>query len=227
MGVTIFYHGRLRNVADLPEIVRAVKHKARERGWRHQMVDERIVGIGERYTSEEIETNDGLPTSVSRVTQEPLDDHWRGIVVRPPQCETLFLTFNREGKLVNYSIAASPDDIGHYGVIDSLWCKTQFGTVQAHAGVCELLHIVAPYANEWVVYDEGGYYETGDVAELEARRERINAALQRLSQPDVMKEILKQAGVDAENASPPEVGKVIKTEPPPWRETWGDEHSEN
>ncbi len=226
MGVTIHYRGQLRNPTDLPEIVRIIKAQADQLGWRYHLVDERILGIGERDAAVEIESDDGIPTFTSHTTEEPLDDRWRGIVVYPPQCEWLFLTFNRQGLLINYGLASS-DEIARYGIYETQFCKTQFGSVQTHIAVCQMLRSVAPYASEWYVSDEGGYYETGDVTELENRRGVIEGALQRLSDSEDLKELLDEAGVHVNGAPTGEVGKVIEVKAPAWRTTWSEEHSES
>ena len=222
MGITIHYRGRLRDPAQLPQLTTELQADCARLGWPCQTVDERILGVGERYECVPIETDDGIPTSRVEIVEEGLDDDWRGVVIQPPGCETLHLTFDRRGVLVHYGNALeSPLTPGRYSIERQLAVKTQFGLPEAHVGVCDLLRRVERVSAEWEVNDEGGYWETGDYQVLLARRARMESLMNALSDPEAMQAMLKEAGLDMEVSEPPEVGKTIHDVSPPWRRGWG------
>ena len=61
MGITIFYCGVLRDTGDLPQLTALLQPACARLAWPCKVVDERILGTGERYRSIEIET-DTRPT---------------------------------------------------------------------------------------------------------------------------------------------------------------------
>jgi len=197
MGITIFYRGRLRNLAELPQLTAELQAACARLGWPCHPVDERILGTAERYNIVPIECDDGIPTDTFEVYEVPVDDHVRGVVIHPPDCETLFLTFGRTGQTVRYEDVPFGESVpGHYGMIlDHLWCKTQFSSPETHVHVCELLRIAGKYAAEWEVLDEGNYWQSGVFQELQATWARYQAIFRALSDPKVMQETLKSAGV--------------------------------
>ena len=143
MSITIHYRGRLRDSVQLPGLIVELQVACAHLGWPCQTVDERIMGVGERYEFVPIETDDDIPTERVEIVEEPLDDEWRGVVIQPLGCETLFLTFDRRGVLVRYGSALdSPLTPGRYSIERQLAVKTQFGPPEAHVGVCDLLRRV-------------------------------------------------------------------------------------
>jgi hypothetical protein len=110
-------------------------------------------------------------------------------------------------------------------VRELLSIKTQFSTPEIHVAVCGLLRLVERHAAEWVVLDEGGYWESGDPDELAARMEGLNAALDMLSGAagrEWLGEIL-----DQDLPGPIEIGKEVNRRLPRWRQEWGDNAGEN
>lgn len=229
MGITIFYRGALRDTRDLPQLTAQLLAACRELGWPCRAVDERILGTGERYETIELETDDGIPTSTFEIYLEPVDDHLRGVIIAPPGCETLHLTFGRAGRLVWYgALPVGGDAPGRYGLIqEHLFTKTQFGSPEAHMHVCELLRLVEPYMAEWEVTDEGDYWGAWDEAVLRATWARYGAILAALSDPAAMQQLLQEAGIDMEVTNPPEVGKQIAVAQPVWRKAWGVSAGDN
>ena len=229
MGITIFYQGALRDLGQLPQLSARLEAACAGLRWPCRVVDERILGTGERYRSIEIETDDGIPTSTFEIDVEPVDDHVRGVVIAPPGCETLYLTFGRTGRLIEYCDAPFGDSTpGRYGLIhEHLFTKTQFSSPEVHMQVCDLLQIVAPFMAEWAVLDDGGYWGVWDEAALRATWARHTAILDALSDPALLQEILEAAGVDIEVTQPPEVGKQLTVAHPLWRQEWGVSAGEN
>ncbi len=225
MGITIFYHGALRDTGDLPQLTARLQAACGRLAWPYRVVDERVLGTGERYNTIELETDDGIPTSTFEIYLEPVDDHVRGVVISPPGCETLRLTFGRTGQLIEYGdVPFNEGTPGRYGLIqEHLFTKTQFSSPEVHMQVCELLRIVEPYMVEWEVADEGDYWGVWDEGVLRATWARYDAALAALSDPATVQQLLKEAGIDMDVTKPPEMGKRLSVVEPLWRKEWGIE----
>lgn len=86
------------------------------------------------------------------------------LLIDPPNCETLDLTF-------------TPDPIGW---ICSGSCKTQFSDWRTHAKIAELLRVLAAFCSGVEIYDEGEYYETRDVGRLNELLNQASGRLERL-----------------------------------------------
>lgn len=229
MGITIFYRGTLRDVFQLPQLVSQIEMACGRLQWPYQLIDERILGTAERYRTIDLETDDGIPTSTFEIYLEGVDDHLRGIIVGPPGCESLHLTFGRTGRLIDYGPLPPEDDKpGCYGLImETLWTKTQFSSPELHIQVCELLRIVEPFMAVWEVIDEGNYWGQWDETILRATWAKYVGILTALSDPAAMQELLDDAGIDTQVNTPPEVGKQITITRPPWRQEWGISAGDN
>ena len=223
MGITIFYRGALADMGNLPQLTALLQLACARLGWPCRPVDERILGTGERFETIELETDDGIPTSTFEIHLEPVDDHVRGVIIAPPGCETLHLTFGRTGRLIEYGVAPEEEGKpGRYGLINEhLFTKTQFSAPEVHIQVCELLRIVEPFMAEWEVTDEGDYWGTWDEGALRATWARYTAILDALSDPATLQAFLREAGSDIEVTGPPEVGKWLPDAQPAWRYDWG------
>ena len=78
--------------------------------------------------------------------------------------------------------------------------KTQFGTVEGHVALVEMFAALKrEFLPDLEVSDEGGYWETRDLAELIRKRTFIDRAI------DALAEGLKQFGLSAEAAEDPEI----------------------
>jgi len=222
MGVTIHYGGRLRDPAGLPELVQKLQIACGRLGWPYQLVDERVVGVAEHHTYHH-DPDDNVHVTVETT---PLDDRWRGVVIHPPGCETLFLTFGRKGQLIVYDTPwEEPQSPGRYEARTYVWVKTQFSNPDVHIAVCSLLRLVEAYAAEWEVTDEGEYWESGDREQLAARMAFLDKAMSMLA-GDEGREILEDLlGQELEGKI--EIGKRIQLPVPLWRHDWGDSAGEN
>jgi hypothetical protein len=229
MGITIFYRGVLRDTGDLPQLTALLRSACTRLAWPCRHVDERILGVGERIRSSEIATDDGIPTRTFTVDAVPVDDHVRGVAIAPPGCETLQLTFGREGRLIEYSAAPFGEGTpGRYGLVtECLFTKTQFGSPEIHIQVCHLLRIIEPFMAEWEVVDEGDYWGTWDEQALRDTWARYAAALTALSDPATLQQLLEEAGLNTEVTEPPEIGKRLSVAQPLWRQEWGISAGEN
>ncbi len=168
MGIAIHYHGKLDDPRLLPDLLTAARHLAFKRQWRHQDLDERIIGVVERETSPDAPT---APTETVAI-----DDRLQGILIHPhPDCGMVWLTFNQNGELCFYLPQLRT---GHYAEIKDLFTQTHFAPLDIHISLCELLHAIQDrYFPNLQVVDEGEYYLTGDPARLALRMAEANATM--------------------------------------------------
>jgi len=229
MGITIYYQGQLRDLAELPQLITELQATCERLGWACYEIDERILGTAERYETVPVETDDDIPTTRFETYEVPVDDRIRGVMIGPPGCEPLFLTFGRTGRLVWYGDQpADSEEPGRYGlIVEHLWCKTQFSSPETHVQVCDILRMVEQYAAEWEVHDDGGYWETRDFQVLQATWARYQAIFDTLSDPGTLQDLLESTGIDAEVDGHFEVGKAIEVVSPAWRDNWGISAGEN
>jgi hypothetical protein len=153
MSVTIYYNGKLDERARLPELLDAARFYCAEERWHCLDVEERILGHVERTAG---------PNPVEASTQSfPIDDSMQGILITPHrESEPIRLTFNEAGELAYYMPL---NDLGDYLENKTLFTGTQFARVATHIAVCEFLHFIQDnYMPGLHVYDEGGFFESGD-----------------------------------------------------------------
>ena len=88
-----------------------------------------------------------------------------GIILTPPGCETVFLTFNPDGQLVslvNMACGLQP--------ATEISVKTQFAGIEVHRSLIHLFHrLKDEYFAGFEMMDEGFYWEKGDEETLRQR----------------------------------------------------------
>lgn len=191
MGVMISYQGRLKDRAEVPELVRDLQATAEAAGWQFRTM-EQLIAEG-------------------RVTCSGL----QGITLYPHrECEPVHIHVDAAGELRNHMYFSMLQDGGlRPEIVEALaassrlvrdvrrglgrgdeeeapaperepsaqpepsffekgsrylWTKTQFAGAPTHVAVCEVLRYVQQrYAPGLTVRDDTGYFETGDLAKLE------------------------------------------------------------
>ena len=225
MGVTIHYQGHLSDPKQLPGLIAAIQQTCRTLDWPYVNVDERIIG-----TAEVLILHPGVDDEELRWSYEtsPVDDRWRGVIVSPPGSEPVWLTFNRSGQMIVYDASdTSFSTPGHYLARDMLFTKTQFSSTETHIAVCDLLRLAEQYGAELEVTDEGGYWESNDIEQLQQRMDFLNSALD-MMQGEAGREVLEEIlGIEIEGEIEIEVGKTIERPLPDWRRDWGISAGEN
>lgn len=174
MGITISYRG---SIADLDRI---------------EDFEDRVIDL-----SLELGAN-------AQIWRSVCDDDPRRVVrgvildLYPGQ-ETTSLLISPEGWLINlFEIEAA--ETGQLG--EPPWCfvKTQFGPVEGHVAIVELL---ACLKNEYIpnleVLDEGNYWDSRDVDALRKSFARVQAAIEGLADG------LRRHGLSSEAAEDPEI----------------------
>ncbi len=154
MGVSIHYQGGLGAGASLPELVAELEDIALSMGWQAQ-----------------------------RIELDAENPVFEGVILNPDdKTESLPFLFDREGRLrclVDLVCGQfEPDPRCSFFVS----VKTQYGDLRTHLWIVGLLrYLKSKYLPDLEVNDEGGYWETGDVPELERRRDFLNAKIAELA----------------------------------------------
>lgn len=168
MGVTLHYRGSLDDPRRLPALCAELADIAQAMGWSAVRIDgDCDAPLDARLNPDSggarIDGNVGL----------------KGIVLTPDDgSESLGFCFDRDGQLRSL--------LGQVLILDGTfkpeesWAftKTQFSSPERHVWIVGLLRYVQKhYVSNLEVRDEGGYWETGDLAELRHRMDLINGAL--------------------------------------------------
>ena len=114
------------------------------------------------------------------------DEEIRGVVFSPEKSEPVSLTFNQDGRLL------SPQNIMAKDIYDGITLdkelifttstKTQFAGIDAHIAVIKLLRYLSKkYIKDFILEDEGLYWETNDEKVLEDQFDQYNSALDIIS----------------------------------------------
>ncbi len=210
MGVTIHYRGTLDDPRGLPDLLIAVRLFCFKRGWKYIDVDDRIIGVVERWATTSVKNEelsnaemDWTDTTVETQTV-PIDDTLRGVIIQPhPDSESVWQTFNQHGEMCFYH---GEETSGPYWEQRGGFTKTQFAPIETHIAVCELLHMVKDeYFPGLVVSDEGEYWETGDANRLAEKLGTLNRLMDSLAQK------FDEDGVAYER------GKPIDVHDPEWK----------
>jgi hypothetical protein len=124
----------------------------------------------------------------------------RGIILDlAPGQESTSLLFSPEGWLVGL---ADIEDAENGRLSEPPWCfvKTQFGPIEGHVALVEMFAALKrEFLPDLEVSDEGGYWETRDLAELTRRHSFLRAAI------DGLAEGLKRYGLSHEAAEDPDI----------------------
>jgi hypothetical protein len=168
MGVTLHYRGTLDDLNRLPALCDELADVAQAMGWSAVRIDDDYdAPLDARLIHDSggarIDGNVGL----------------KGVVLTPDDgSESLWFCFDRAGQLRSL--------LGQVLILDGTlipeesWAftKTQFSSPERHVWIVGLLRYVQKhYVSNLEVRDEGGYWDTGDLAELRRRMDFINGMI--------------------------------------------------
>jgi len=196
MGITIHYRGKIDRIEDVAQLSGELKEFAEILGWDSRQWTENWHLPNSAALEK---SRDGLSLS----GHIPI----RGISLFPdPNCEPLFLTFCKNGSLASSMnmVVMADEKMDSEG----LWLstKTQFASTNIHIAIVKLLRFVkTKYISNLEVHDDGGYWETGDVAKLEDLFQKIGAAIE--SFPDMLNLIPKK---ELKNRTPEEIADFVE-----------------
>jgi hypothetical protein len=174
MGITISYRGRLTNLTRVEDLEDRLLDLALELG-----------GLAQIWRS----CADGNPERMVR-----------GIILHlAPGQETTSLLFAPEGWLIGLAEIKDAEQ-GRLTEPPWVFTKTQFGPLEGHVALVELLAALKrEFVPDLEVVDEGGYWETRDLAELTRKHRFLQAAIEGLA------EGLSRHGLSWEAAEDPEI----------------------
>jgi len=164
MGITIFARGKLDRIEDIPRLIESVKDSAEEYGWTYQILDDAF---------DIIKSDAAMSHSASVVNAARVKGTLglKGIVVNAGSgSEPLSILFDRTGVLTDmFQQLAWIQKNGRSGRFSA--CKTQFGNIDIHVRIIEILdRLKQGYLANLVVEDEGGYWEGRDRRLLAEKR---------------------------------------------------------
>lgn len=155
MGLSIHFTGQLRDIKLLPDFVTEVEDIARSLDWKNIRI-ERVMPVPETSEIPEERQEDGILI--------------RGIHITPPECETLCFTFAPSGKLMTLMGLLSAETYPDFDFVYWTHTKTQYAGIEVHIAVIELIrYLDKKYFQSFELLDEGNYWETKDVSELQAQ----------------------------------------------------------
>lgn len=189
MGVTIHYRGTV-DKSRVPEITSLIKDFAEAAAWDYWLVDEEIGPIcsGDVTTGldGEVEICDPFGRGVTRENRGLfyVKERVCGIEVSlHEECETFSLVWNvsrypDRAYLARYFRNRS----GNWWHENPCFTKTQFAPLRCHTTICKLLWLLRDrFGVELLVFDEGGYYDTGDLDLLAKNLDENRAAIDKLA----------------------------------------------
>lgn len=162
MGITIFTRGSMDNTDDIPALIAEMKELSEKKGWRHKVIDDDF----EEQPEVELERDEEAST-VNIAGSLGL----KGIVINIAyRVETLALLFDRSGVLTD--VMSQVTWLENKGKDDRFsMCKTQFGPIEAHISIIEILDILKDkYITNLEVTDEGDYWRSRDRELLAEKR---------------------------------------------------------
>ena len=163
MGLSFHYKGKIKEAKMLAPLVTDVIDFAKAHGFDYQTdVFEQAFPEGE-------------------LTDYQGDDQLYGIVFTPKECEPIFLTFVRNGRLcspVQFAFQTKAESDFFYLIST----KTQYAGAETHALVIDFLrYLREKYFSEFELQDEGKYWETQDKELLIAEFDKLQRSIDRLS----------------------------------------------
>jgi len=163
MGITIFASGKLDRIKDIPQLIDDLKRTAEENNWKYHVIDDDF----------DVQPNAVLTRRDSDLPGSVIEGSvgLKGIIVNvDSQAEPLAILFDRSGVLTDLMRQISwIDDDGRSKRFT--FCKTQFGNIDAHIRIVELLdYLKKKYISDLTVDDEGAFWETRDRRILAEKR---------------------------------------------------------
>lgn len=173
MGVTIHYKGTIGRMDEIDQLGSEIIDIAETMGWSWTRLDEDF-------------SKPCTATVTFRKNRSSIVGHipLKGVAFQPHEfSEIVMLYFDSEGKL-NDPLSMA---LRHEGKIKNakgyLSVKTQFAPIDTHIAIVKLFrYLKKRYIPDLDVYDEGGYWETNDVEELQRRISSVAKAMDILNE---------------------------------------------
>lgn len=169
MGVCINYSGKLKSVKKIYQFIEEIEDIAKIMDWKYTILDE-------DWTKEcDVKfVNDPVTKELEIVGNAYL----KGIIITPPNCESMQFLFDNKGNLTDFVQIAMQNSFKKHKP-PKQWTKTQFAGAEIHITLIKLLkYLKKTYIPNLSVYDEGGYWETENREELENNMGIINTGIE-------------------------------------------------
>lgn len=162
MGITIHYTGKLKHVNQIQPLTDELKDICISLDWKYQLLDMEF----------------GLGGLVIEETEDTPQIHAKGIFFTPPESETFYFLFTKNGYQVS-SIKILTQTEGEFDEEDHwLFSKTQFAGPDIHIAACKLLkYLAGKYFEKFEVIDEGYYWDEEDEAKTRATFQQYTNAI--------------------------------------------------
>ncbi len=164
MGITIFAQGRIDYIKDIASLIEDVKQFAEGNNWIYKIIDDDF----DQQPNAVISRNDSNAPACAIEGSLGL----KGIIVTvDPGAEPLMILFDGSGVLTDMMQQVSW--ISNNDVKNERFtaCKTQFGNIDSHIRIIELLDSLKKnYISDLAVNDEGAYWENRDRRILAEKR---------------------------------------------------------
>jgi|SRR5450631_774180 hypothetical protein len=165
MGLSIHYSGSFKAEASLQAMIEEVKDIAEIYKWKYNIY------------------NDAFP--VDSIGKKIYNQNIYGISFTPPNCETVCLCFLSNGKmsspshLVFFGNSTNKEEAGYLYMLS---VKTQYAGIETHKLIIHLLkYVSAKYLQDFIVNDEGEYWESGDEKLLQDTFKRYTDLIENFS----------------------------------------------
>jgi len=163
MGITIFAQGKINRIEDIPLMIADLKAIAEEHKWKYHIIDDDF----------DIQPNAVLTPRDSGARGAEIKGSLglKGIVLNVESgAEPLSILFDRSGVLTDMFQQISWIETNGSNERSSM-CKTQFGSIDSHIQIIEILDLIKKkYMTDLTVNDEGAYWETRDRRILAEKR---------------------------------------------------------
>ena len=163
MGITIFAQGKISRIESIPRLIDDLREIAEARKWKYHIIDDNF----------EVQPNATLTPRDSGARGAEIKGSLglKGIVLNvEPGAEPLSILFDCSGVLTDMLQQISWIE-NNGGNERSSMCKTQFGNIDSHIQIVEILDLVKKkYMTDLTVNDEGAYWETRDRRILAEKR---------------------------------------------------------
>lgn len=216
MGIIISYRGSLDDPSRLGEAVNDIRAFCKQAGWPCEDFSEEYSGVllvePEVADGEEEPKGgfpwQGVPTELrgdfgARINKKfppkLLEETHQGVMVQPPDAETLCLTFNPRGRICHLfefpaeGILDAIPDTAHYIPFPN---SIKVWSAESHAGVCLLLRrLKDKFISNLNVEDDTGFWDNQNYKKLCRHHMEMSSLIGSMSKPGTLNAVLKAAGM--------------------------------
>lgn len=153
MGITIFARGKIDHIKDIPLLIADARKFAGESNWTYHVIDEDFDAPADAVLTRRSSDEPGCIIEGSLGV--------KGIILNAGQgVEMLAILFDRSGTLTDMMRQVSWIQSKGQGERFTA-CKTQFGSIDEHIRIIDLLDLIKKkYISNLIVDDEGAYWES-------------------------------------------------------------------